>query len=167
MRLNALKISAHVNIVLSVVFVVFAVITAQNTSMGFLTDEMSLSLLSVFCLFVLILVALFAFETAERRRRGGLIRIFGAGEKNKKALRTVLVGGYLASVLTFAFSVAFIVLVLISEAIGPDEIMNSLKTVYSLIFLSLTDIFLSVLALFTVRKIERFVEQPLPTAEDK
>ena len=167
MRLNALKISAHVNIVLSVVFIVFAVITTQNTSMGFLTDEMSLSLLSVFCLFALILVALFALETAGLRRKGILIRVFGVGDKNKKALSTVLVGGYFASVLTFAFSIAFTVLVLVSEAIGPDEIMNSLKTVYSLIFLSLTDIFLSVLALFTVRKIERFVEHPLPTAEDK
>ncbi|MBR6796115.1 MAG: hypothetical protein IKM53_02035 [Clostridia bacterium] len=167
MRLNALKISAHVNIVLSVVFIVFAVITSQNTSMGFLTDKMSLSLLSVFCLFALILVALFALETADLRRKGRLISVFGAGEKNKKALSTVLVGGFLASVLTFAFSVAFIVLVLVSEAIGPDEIMNSLKTVYSLVFLSLTDIFLSVIALFTVRKIERFEEQLLPAAEDK
>lgn len=154
MRTTVLKFLAHANIVLAVMFIVFAVITTQNTTMGFLTDEMSLSLLGIFCLAALLMVALFAFELAEIRRSDRIASVFGKEPKDRRTANRVFLGSYVGAALSFALSVVFIALMLIGNAIGPDEIMNSLKTVYALTAFCLADLFLAVNALFTVRKSE-------------
>lgn len=155
MRLNVLKICAHLNIVLAVMFAVFAVITAQNTSMGFMTDGMSLSLLHVFCFAALLLVILFAFEVSGLRHSRKTVEVFGLKLKGVKTANTVFLCGYIEMAFTFALSIVFIALALISAAIGPDEIMNSVKTVYAMILFSLADGLLAGTALFVARKIER------------
>lgn len=154
-----LKITAHINIIIAGMLVTFYFITGVNTSMAFLSSDMSIKLTVAFCLLAVILAAAVAFELFLLNRSDRIRHFLEENERKRNAINALFVLEYAVILLNIAFAASFIAICALSAARGDNEVMNEASVSDLLFIFCLTDILLAAFGLILVRKNERREEK--------